>query len=96
MKGKRIALLWLLPFALFYIAFQLAPLIWVAGNSFWSDVNSRWGVDNYHDILTSPFYLQAIRFLSISLSGPVCMGYLSRWWQGIPCINWVMAVSIVL
>lgn len=62
MKGKRIALLWLLPFAVFYIAFQVAPLVWVAGNSFWSDVNSRWGLDNYHDILTSPFYLQALRF----------------------------------
>ncbi|WP_276972939.1 ABC transporter permease [Tatumella ptyseos] len=62
MKGKRVALLWLLPFAVFYLAFQVAPLAWVAGNSFWSDVNSRWGLDNYHDILTSPFYLQAIRF----------------------------------
>lgn len=62
MKAKRIALLWLLPFAVFYIAFQVAPLVWVAGNSFWSDVNSRWGLDNYHDILTSPFYQQALRF----------------------------------
>ena len=62
MKGKYRALLWLLPFAVFYLAFQVAPLAWVAGNSFWSDVNSRWGLDNYHDILTSPFYLQAISF----------------------------------
>lgn len=30
MKGKRVALLWLLPFAVFYLAFQVAPLAWVA------------------------------------------------------------------
>ncbi|MFS2224075.1 ABC transporter permease [Pantoea sp. B65] len=61
MKGKGIALLCLLPFALFYLAFQIAPLLWVAVNSFWSQVNEAWGWDNYHDILTSPFYLQAMR-----------------------------------
>ncbi|MDF2042605.1 MULTISPECIES: ABC transporter permease subunit [unclassified Pantoea] len=68
MKGKGIALLLLLPFTLFWIAFQLAPLLWIAINSFWSDMNSQWGWDNYHDILTSPFYQQAFRFsLDISL-----------------------------
>lgn len=39
MKGKGIALLCLLPFALFFIAFQIAPLIWMAINAFWSDVD---------------------------------------------------------
>ena len=68
MKGKGIALLLLLPFTLFWVAFQLAPLLWIAINSFWSDMNSQWGWDNYHDILTSPFYQQAFRFsLDISL-----------------------------
>ncbi|MBP2169295.1 putative spermidine/putrescine transport system permease protein [Erwinia toletana] len=61
MKGKGIALLCLLPFALFYLAFQIAPLIWIAINSFWSDINEAWGWSNYSDILTSPFYQQAIR-----------------------------------
>ncbi|WHQ75270.1 ABC transporter permease subunit [Pantoea sp. Lij88] len=68
MKGKGFALLLLLPFTLFWVAFQLAPLLWIAINSFWSDMNSQWGWDNYHDILTSPFYQQAFRFsLDISL-----------------------------
>ena len=39
MKGKGFALLLLLPFALFWVAFQLAPLLWIAINSFWSDMN---------------------------------------------------------
>ncbi|SFN81847.1 putative spermidine/putrescine transport system permease protein [Candidatus Pantoea varia] len=68
MKGKGFALLLLLPFTLFWVAFQLAPLLWIAINSFWSDMNSQWGWDNYYDILTSPFYQQAFRFsLDISL-----------------------------
>lgn len=68
MKGKGVALLLLLPFTLFWVAFQLAPLLWIAINSFWSDMNSQWGWDNYYDILTSPFYQQAFRFsLDISL-----------------------------
>jgi len=68
MKRKGFALLLLLPFTLFWVAFQLAPLLWIAINSFWSDMNSQWGWDNYHDILTSPFYQQAFRFsLDISL-----------------------------
>ncbi|NYS30215.1 MULTISPECIES: ABC transporter permease subunit [unclassified Pantoea] len=68
MKGKGFALLLLLPFTLFWVAFQLAPLLWIAINSFWSEMNSQWGWDNYHDIVTSPFYQQAFRFsLDISL-----------------------------
>jgi putative spermidine/putrescine transport system permease protein len=68
MRRKGFALLLLLPFALFWVAFQLAPLLWIAINSFWSEMNSQWGWDNYHDILTSPFYQQAFRFsLDISL-----------------------------
>jgi len=68
MKGKGFTLLLLLPFTLFWVAFQLAPLLWIAINSFWSEMNSQWGWDNYQDILTSPFYQQAFRFsLDISL-----------------------------
>lgn len=68
MKGKGLALLLLLPFTLFWVAFQLAPLLWIAINSFWSEMNSQWGWDNYQDILTSPFYQQAFHFsLDISL-----------------------------
>ncbi|WP_313697846.1 ABC transporter permease subunit [Pantoea sp.] len=73
MKGKGFALLLLLPFTLFWVAFQLAPLLWIAINSFWSEMNSQWGWDNYHDIVTSPFYQQAFRFsLDISFWSSVC------------------------
>ncbi|MBJ9999607.1 ABC transporter permease subunit [Erwinia sp. S38] len=61
-KGKGLALLCLLPFAVFYIAFQIAPLVWIAVNSFYSEMNEAWGWANYTDILTSTFYQQAIRF----------------------------------
>lgn len=61
-KGKGLALLCLLPFAVFYIAFQIAPLVWIAINSFYSEMNEAWGWANYTDILTSTFYQQAIRF----------------------------------
>jgi len=68
MKAKWIAALFLLPFAVFFIAFQLAPLVWVAVSSFYSETYEAWGIGNYTDILTSPFYLQAIRFsLDISV-----------------------------
>jgi len=61
-KGKGMALLCLLPFIVFYLAFQVAPLVWIAINSFYSEINEAWGWGNYVDILTSPFYQQAIRF----------------------------------
>src|SRR5476649_3076226 len=68
MKAKWIAALFMLPFALFFIAFQLAPLVWVAVSSFYSDTYEAWGWGNYSDILTSDFYLQAMRFsLDISI-----------------------------
>ena len=67
MKGKGLALLCLLPFALFYIAFQIAPLVWIAINSFYSEMNEAWGWANYSDIFTSTFYQQAIRF-SLTIS----------------------------
>lgn len=68
MKAKWLALLFTLPFVLFFIAFQLAPLAWVAVSSFYSNTGEAWGFGNYSDILTSPFYLQAIKYsLDISI-----------------------------
>lgn len=61
MKGKWLAALIVLPFALFYCAFQIAPLIWMAVGSFNSQT-SGWGLANYQEILTSTFYLQALVF----------------------------------
>lgn len=61
-KNRGIALLCLIPFMLFYLIFQVAPLVWVAISSFWSETESSWGWGNYITIFTSSFYLQAIRF----------------------------------
>lgn len=64
--AKLFALLCLLPFALFFFAFQLAPLLWVMINSV--RTVDGWGLGNFSEIFGSPFYLQAIRYsLEISL-----------------------------
>ncbi len=58
-RGKWLALLCLLPFAVFFIAFQIAPLMWVAVHSL--SVGDSWGLGNYEKIFSSKFYLQAIK-----------------------------------
>ena len=64
--GKLFALLCLLPFALFFFAFQLAPLLWVMINSV--RTGDGWGLANFGEIFGSPFYRQAIRYsLEISV-----------------------------
>ncbi|MGE7994349.1 ABC transporter permease [Pseudomonas sp. NPDC089554] len=65
MKPRHLALLCLLPFALFFIVFQIAPLAWVAINSLQGE--SGWGLENFHKLFASKFYLQALqRSLEIS------------------------------
>lgn len=64
-RGRYLALLCLLPFAVFFIVFQIAPLAWVAINSLQSE--SGWGLDNFSKVFASKFYLQALqRSLEIS------------------------------
>lgn len=64
-RGRYLALLCLLPFAVFFIIFQIAPLAWVAINSLHSE--SGWGLANFSKIFASKFYLQALqRSLEIS------------------------------
>lgn len=64
-RGRYLALLCLLPFAMFFIIFQVAPLAWVALNSLQSE--SGWGLANFSKIFASKFYLQALqRSLEIS------------------------------
>ncbi|MFH4234107.1 hypothetical protein WAJ75_24185, partial [Acinetobacter baumannii] len=48
---------WLVPFALFFYLFQLAPMIWVLFNSFIYD--GEFAFDNYIEVLDSAFMLQA-------------------------------------
>ncbi|WP_110686435.1 ABC transporter permease [Salinicola aestuarinus] len=61
-----LALWWLLPFALVFGAFQLAPLGYVALGAF--RVDGGWGLDHFREIATSAFYRQAIlRSLEIAL-----------------------------
>ncbi|MGE8393756.1 ABC transporter permease subunit [Pseudomonas sp. BIGb0427] len=58
-RGKWLALLCLVPFAVFFIIFQIAPLAWVMLHSV--QVESSWGLDNFSKIFTSRFYRQAIQ-----------------------------------
>ncbi|WP_337264397.1 MULTISPECIES: ABC transporter permease [unclassified Serratia (in: enterobacteria)] len=71
MKVKWLAALCLLPFIMLFGAFQIAPLIWIALSSFFSE-SSGWGWGNYVDVLTSPFYRQAFQF-SLEIS----------WWSSV-------------
>ena len=58
-RGKRLALLCLVPFAVFFIAFQIAPLIWVAVHSLQAE--GGWGLGNFTKAFGSRFYRQAIQ-----------------------------------
>jgi putative spermidine/putrescine transport system permease protein len=58
-RGRWPALLCLLPFAIFFFAFQIAPLLWVAVNSL--VVGDTWSLANFSKIFSSKFYLQAIK-----------------------------------
>jgi len=60
------AWLWLVPFALVFVAFQLAPLGWIAISAF--HVEGAWGLGHFREIAGSTFFRQAIgRSLEISL-----------------------------
>ena len=56
---RWLPLLFVLPFALFFLVFQVAPLAWVAINSLNSP--DGWGLGNFEKIFASKFYLQAIK-----------------------------------
>lgn len=58
-RGKWLAALCLVPFAVFFMAFQVAPLVWVAVHSL--NVDGNWGLANFNKIFSSKFYLQAIK-----------------------------------
>ena len=60
-RGKWLALLCLVPFTLFFIVFEIAPLVWVLINSLQTE-ETGWGLDNFTRIFSSKFYLQAIQF----------------------------------
>ena len=48
---------WLMPFAVVFYLFQLAPMLWVLVNSFIYD--EAFGFDNYLEVLDSAFMMQA-------------------------------------
>ena len=60
-RGKWLAALCLVPFALFFIVFEIAPLVWVMINSLQSE-EFGWGFANFSKIFSSKFYLQAIQY----------------------------------
>ncbi|MFH7445353.1 ABC transporter permease, partial [Pseudomonas syringae pv. tagetis] len=59
-RGNRLGLLCLVPFAGFFIVFQIAPLLWVAIHSPESDAG--WGWENFIRALSSKLYRQAIQY----------------------------------
>jgi putative spermidine/putrescine transport system permease protein len=58
-RGKWLAALCVVPFAVFFIVFQIAPLVWVLLNSVQSEANG-WGLSNFAEVFNSRFYRQAI------------------------------------
>ena len=48
-RGKWLAALCLVPFALFFIVFEIAPLVWVMINSLQSE-ESGWGLANFSKV----------------------------------------------
>lgn len=58
-RSEWLATLCFVPFALFFFAFQIAPLIWVAVNSV--SAENSWSLANFEKIFASKFYLQAIK-----------------------------------
>ena len=66
MKAPLPAWLWLVPFAVIFTAFQLAPMAWVVISAF--NVNGDWGLGHFQEIAQSAFFRQAIwKSLTISL-----------------------------
>ncbi|WP_263138594.1 ABC transporter permease subunit [Pseudomonas sp. RIT-PI-AD] len=57
-RSKWLALLCLVPFAVVFTVFQIAPLGWVMLHSL--NGADGWGLGNFREIADSPFYLQAI------------------------------------
>ena len=57
----------LVPFALFFIVFEIVPMIWVAVNAFFVEDDEAWGLGNFTEILADAFYLQSFTN-SLSLS----------------------------
>lgn len=47
-RGKWLAALCLVPFAIFFFVFQIAPLLWVMINSLESE-EFGWGLANFRD-----------------------------------------------
>ena len=92
-RGRYLALLCLLPFAVFFVIFQVAPLVWVAINSVQSEAG--WGVENFSKVFSSKFYLQALqrservpplRYRVIVVPGSGCAGlgsFAGRYFAGL-------------
>ncbi len=57
----------LAPFAVFFIVFEIVPMIWVAINAFYVEEDEVWGLGNFTEILGDDFFLQSFSN-SLSLS----------------------------
>ncbi|MGL5758542.1 ABC transporter permease [Plesiomonas sp.] len=56
-KHRLLPAIWLMPFAVLFFLFQLAPMLWVLVNSFVAQ--GEWGLENYADVVNSVFMRQA-------------------------------------
>lgn len=69
MREKIFASLSMLPFFLLFIAFQIAPLVWIVINSFRLEDEDGFTLENYTYIFNSKFYAQSFELsLQISLT----------------------------
>ena len=69
-RSKWLALLCLLPFSVFFVAFQIAPLLWVTLNSL--NTADGWGLANFEKVFGSKFYLRPSSTACRSPSGRAC------------------------
>lgn len=67
MREKILAVFSTIPFFIIFIAFQIAPLIWIIINSFQAEDVDGFTLENYRYILNSKFFSQAF-YLSMQIS----------------------------
>lgn len=60
-KSKNSLLLWLIPFILLIIAFEILPVITIIYSSFLNSEGTSYTLDQYIKIFTNSFYMQSVK-----------------------------------
>lgn len=72
MREKIVMFLCMIPFFILFVAFQIAPLVWIVINSFKIEDEEGFTLENYEYILHSKFYAQSFELsLQISLTSSI-------------------------